>query len=304
MTSPAADKALAAESVAKFLRSHRLPDAFRELIDQHYLPLADWLAQQRAPSAPLLLGINGAQGTGKSTLADFLQLALEQLRDWRVAVLSIDDFYLTKAERSDLADRVHPLLATRGVPGTHDVEMLERYLDRLAALGGGDQCALPRFDKAEDDRAAEADWPRIAGPVDLIILEGWCVGSVAQDDAELGAAMNALERDHDRTGAWRRYANEQLRTSYSQLFARLDVLVFLQAPSFDAIYRWRLEQEHKLAASAPAGAAGIMADAEVAKFIENYERITRNNLTRLPDSADVVLELNEDHGIVASRYSD
>ena len=249
----------------------------------------------------MLLGINGAQGTGKSTLADFLKLALEQQHGWHVAVLSIDDFYLTRAERQALAADVHPLLATRGVPGTHDVGMLSHCLDTLRDLAAGEDTALPRFDKAEDDRAAEADWPRVAGPVDLIILEGWCVGSVAQEDAELDAPINALERVRDATGEWRRYANERLRTDYAQLFARLGLLVFLQAPGFDAIYRWRLEQEHKLAA-AVRDASAIMTDEQVAEFIQYYERITRNNLLRLSQSADVVFELDEDHGIVGGRY--
>ena len=250
----------------------------------------------------MLLGINGAQGTGKSTLADFLQLAMEQQHGWRVAVLSIDDFYLTKTERRALAREVHPLLATRGVPGTHDVAMLSVCLDALRDLGPGDEFALPRFDKAEDDRANQKDWPRVAGPIDLIILEGWCVGSVAQDEAELTTAINALERDRDTTGAWRHYANDRLRTDYAQLFARIEVMVFLQAPGFDAIYRWRLEQEHKLAASAAEGASGIMTDEQVAEFIEFYERITRNNLLQLPRSADVIFELDQNHDIVSGRY--
>ena len=164
----------------KFIAEHRLPDKFRDLIDGHYSPLAKWVIQQHRPRKTLFLGINGAQGTGKSTLAAFLQFALESNTGWCVAVLSIDDFYLTKAERKALGKRIHPLLATRGVPGTHDMQMLAACIERLRNLNAETILSLPRFDKARDDRASPDSWPVISGPVDLIILEGWCIGSKPQ----------------------------------------------------------------------------------------------------------------------------
>jgi len=293
---------LTVQQIDGFIRSHRLPDAFRGVIEQHYLPLVSWLTEQRYADTTMLLGINGAQGTGKSTLADFLQLGLESLHAWRVAVLSIDDFYLTKAERRQLGNEVHPMLATRGVPGTHDVDMLLSCLQRLKALGKDEHCILPRFDKAIDDRANESTWPEVSGPVDMIILEGWCVGSTAQPDAELAADVNDLERNQDTNGRWRKFINDHLKSDYADLFRQLDALVFLQAPSFDAIYRWRLEQEQKLAVSVADDAPGVMDEQQIAEFIQYYERITRNNLTVVRSSADVVLELDEYHDCVASHY--
>lgn len=294
--------ALTEQLITDFMQSHRLPPAFRGLIADHYLPLVSWLVDRRSSGKTMILGINGAQGTGKSTLADFLQLALELQYQWRVAVLSIDDFYLTKSERRDLAEQVHPLLAIRGVPGTHDVGMLSQYLDDLRHLAAGERYRLPRFDKAQDDRAPVAAWPQVTGPIDLIILEGWCVGSVAQDDAELATSINDLERDNDPRCEWRKYANDRLKSDYAQLFSALDALVFLQAPSFEAIYNWRLEQEQKLAASVPAGAPGIMNSAQIAEFMQSFERISRSNLALFPKDADVVFVLGEDHGVLASQY--
>jgi D-glycerate 3-kinase len=219
-----------------------------------------------------------------------------------VAVLSIDDFYLTRAERRELAHSVHPLLATRGVPGTHDIAMLRECLARLRVLRRGERCRLPRFDKATDERAASSSWPAVTGPIDLVILEGWCVGSVAETDADLDAPVNELEADKDPDGRWRRYVNDCLKTDYAELFAELDALVFLQAPGFEAILRWRVEQEHKLTDTVGEHGPAVMSDNDVREFVRHFERITRNNQSTVRSNADVVLELDEYHDCVASHY--
>ena len=288
--------------LSDFVARHRLPAAFRKTADKFYLPLAETLPLLRSISGPLLLGINGAQGTGKSTLADFLESAVAELFGWRTAVLSIDDFYLTRAELEALGHEVHPLFATRGVPGTHDTVMLATVIDRLRRLPAGVAVELPRFDKSIDDRAPQAAWPSVAGPLDLVILEGWCVGSTAQPAAALREPVNELERDEDPEGVWRTYVNDQLSNHYEPVFTTLDALVFLAAPSFDAVFRWRFEQEQKLAASSDAGASSVMNREQVARFIRYYERLTRHNLNTLPSRADVVLSLDEDHAVIASDW--
>lgn len=283
--------------LSEFLSKHQLPDAFRVIASDYYLPLARQLPALRGPATPFLLGINGAQGTGKSTLADFLSFAANSLYGWNVAVLSIDDFYLTRAQRASLAETVHPLLQTRGVPGTHDLGMLAASLDELRTAQQGDSVALPRFNKAMDDRADRSDWPAIVGPVDMIILEGWCVGTKPQSQQELEQSINTLEESEDKQGLWRSYANEQLIGAYADVFAQIDSLVFLQAPGFEAILRWRTEQEQKLAATAPSDQSGLMSEQEIVRFIQFYERLTRANLARLPDRADIVFHLNEAHEV-------
>lgn len=285
--------------MSDFMSQHRLPPEFRGTAEQFFLPLAGRLPDLRNGKKQLLLGVNGAQGTGKSTLADFLRIAAESMFDWNVAVLSIDDFYRTKTERLRLARDVHPLLVTRGVPGTHDTDMLSRYLEHLRQLDSDGCIALPRFDKATDDRADESQWPVVAGPIDLVILEGWCVGTKAQPDADLGRPVNALEREDDAGGAWRRYVNDQLKTNYEPIFARLDSLIFIAAPSFDAILRWRVEQEEKLADSAPLGSSGLMNREEIVRFIQFYERLTRANLATLPRGADIVIKLDDTHSVLS-----
>ena len=293
---------LSSGQIDEFIAQHRLPNKFRDSINLHYLPLASWVMAQHHPGEALFVGINGAQGTGKSTLAAFVRLALESGANWRVAVLSIDDFYLTRAERKKLGEQVHPLMETRGVPGTHDMQMLATCIEELKILGSEKSLALPCFDKSRDDRADPAIWPVISGPIDLIILEGWCVGCTPQAGDDLLEPINLLESEEDASGAWRRYVNDQIEGSYNALFATLDALIFLQAPNFDAVYRWRCEQEKKLAAITANHAAGIMNAKQIAHFIQHYERLTRVNLATLPATADVVLELSENHDCVRSCY--
>ena len=293
---------LSSADLLDFCSRHQLDSAFRTVVDDHYLPLAKKLPTWRQDSRPLLLGINGGQGTGKSTLADFLRVATRSLFEWNVAVLSIDDFYLTQEERAALAERVHLLFQTRGVPGTHDVEMLGTCIDLLQGAQQHDTILLPRFDKAADDRMPRTHWARVQGPVDLIVLEGWCVASRSQSDDELSEPVNDLERFEDPDGSWRRYANEQLRTRYADVFDRLNALVVLQAPSFDAIRRWRYEQERKLASELPNGAAHLMSEKDIGRFVAFFERLTASNLTQLPDVADVLFVLDESHQVAAGRY--
>ena len=247
--------------------------------------IAGWTAGRRQP---LVVGICGPQGSGKSTLSARLEDRLTA-RGLKVAVLSIDDLYLTRAERLDLARRTHPLLATRGVPGTHDVTLGLSVLDALARPG---VVALPRFDKAADDRAPKADWPVFDGPADVVLLEGWCVGARPQPVEALTAPINALERDEDPDGTWRHYANAALAGPYADLFSRLDRLVLLLAPDFSVVRTWRGEQEARLREQL-ADPGRTMDDAALDRFVAHYERLTRWIAADLPEAADVVVRLDE-----------
>ncbi len=306
MPSPAMRGRVVAESpqarlsaaVQAFLAREQLPDSYRADAQRWFEPLADYLfARHQQQNDPLIAGVQGAQGTGKSTLAALLALLLQQRHGLVVAQLSLDDFYLRRAQRLQLAQDVHPLLATRGVPGTHDTGLAMATLDALCQAGSGQQVPLPRFDKARDDRQPGAQWPLLDGPIDVIILEGWCLGAQAQSGAALAQPINRLEGEWDGSGDWRRYVNQQLAGAYRQLFARLDLLVVLQAPSFDCVYRWRGLQEQKLAAL---GSGNRVMDSEqLQHFIAHYERLTRHCLATLPALAQRVYHLDEDHRVLA-----
>lgn len=240
----------------------------------------------------LVVGISGAQGSGKSTLVAALAQALEA-EGIAAASLSLDDLYLTRAERLELARTVHPLLATRGVPGTHDVAL---GLDTIAALERGEAVHLPRFDKGRDDRVPTAEWPQAPAGTRVLLLEGWCLGARPQDPSKLAQPVNAFEAEEDRDAVWRSYANERLAGLYQALWARIDLLVLLAAPGWEVVEAWREEAEAKLRA---AGAPLAMSPAGVRRFIRHYERLTRWILEEMPGRADLVVRLDEEREVLA-----
>lgn len=291
------------DALDELIRSHALPAAYRAAVDAIHRPAADRIARRRGElGRPIVAGLCGSQGSGKSTMAAFLKVLLEA-QGLTAAVLSLDDLYLTLPERERLAALVHPLLRTRGVPGTHDTALGLNLLDILR--GGAADVPLPRFDKAEDTRADASTWPRVAAPVDVILFEGWCVGAVAQADEALADPVNALERDEDPEGTWRRYVNERLKTDYAALFGRIDILSMLQAPGFEVVYGWRSLQEKKLAdALARQGTTGrkVMGPEEIARFLMFYQRLTEHILREMPARADILMPLDRNHRILDIEF--
>jgi|SRR5690606_22741872 len=250
------------------------PDAF----------VARWLDDALAHDARVY-GISGLQGSGKSTLAaQVARLAVD--RGVRAAVLSLDDCYLDHDERARLARDVHPLLATRGPPGTHDMALAVQALD---ALRSGKPTDLPRFDKLADSKRPRPDWPRVAD-AGLVLFEGWFLGTPAEPADALAEPVNALERDEDPDGRWRRWCNDALGRDYPALWSRIDRLLLLQAPGFDIVPRWRWQQEQSLQAGHPGRPS--MDRAQVERFVQFFERTSRQALRTLPAIADAVAPLD------------
>lgn len=291
------------QAFASTLESLKVDIGLVELLESIYVPLGAWLvARKDQQQGPLVVGINGAQGAGKSTLFNLLEVILEDGFGLKVVGLSIDDLYKTRAEREQLAVTVHPLLQTRGVPGTHDVTLGIELLRGLKS--GAEQIVkIPAFDKSIDDRCPPALWQEWSGEADIVVLEGWCVGAQAQEESALTQPTNSLEADEDPDGQWRNYVNDQLAGPYKELFDMIDVLVMLKVPSMEAVFSWRSQQEKKLAervkyiydTQQPTQHLRIMDEAQIKRFIQHYERLTRNMLQEMPGRADICLELNENH---------
>ena len=283
-----------------FLKRHSLPQSYLPYALKWFTPLAAELAVHRAGAKrPLLVAINGAQGSGKSTACDYLRNELEATFGLQVLSLSLDDFYHTRGDRMGLATSVHPLLATRGVPGTHDMNLLQQTLAALLA-GESGRVDIPRFDKALDDRRPRSSRDVFIGPADIILLEGWCLGARGQSAAELARPVNALEAEEDPDGRWRNYVNEALERDFVPLYTRVDQWIMLAAPSFDCVYRWRLEQEQKLAGRSQGHA--IMHEVELTRFIQFYERLSRHCLEQLPPLVDYHYQLDEQRQVLSHRH--
>jgi D-glycerate 3-kinase len=247
-------------------------------------------AQYTRLGRTILVGLSGTQASGKSHTAARLARWLGRERV-RMAVRSLDDFYLTRAERKHLAMSVHPLLETRGVPGTHDISLMHKTFDRLGDADDDTHTPLPTFDKTSDDRASHKHWPIYHGRPDVILLEGWCVGARPQPVELLAEPINALERDEDPDGRWRTFVNEHLAADYAALFARLDLTIMLKAPSFECVLGWRTEQEEKLERPAD-GSRPPMSAMKLRRFIDHYERLTRWQIEH--PRADIVVAIGED----------
>jgi D-glycerate 3-kinase len=287
-----------AAPVAALIAAEALPPGYADTVTRTWAPLAAHLARlHHSHARPLLIGINGAQGTGKTTACRFLELLLRG-HGLRVATLSLDDVYLTRADRAQLATTIHPLLATRGPPGTHDLPLAETVITKL--LSGTGATAIPRFDKARDERAPASDWPIVTAPLDILLFEGWCMGATPQPDAALAVPKNALEAAEDPDGLWRRHVNTALAADYARLFARLDQLVVLQAPDFASVRNWRALQEQKLIAVRGTG----MDAPTLTRFLQHYERLTRHMLADLPARADIVIPLDPQHNAGAILFKD
>ena len=198
--------------------------------------------------------------------------------------------YLPKSDRHILAKTIHPLLATRGAPGTHDTRLCIHILKSLQ--GGVLPVNIPVFDKLADDRSLTQKRTVTASP-DIILFEGWCVGIPPEIPDALLRPVNALESAEDADGIWRTYVNDRLLADYADLFSRIDYLIYLQIPSFDKVYAWRKKQEQRL--SQAQGQTSRMSDGELHHFIAHYERLTRHAMHTLPQIADTVLKLNEKH---------
>ena len=247
-------------------------------------------------SGARVYGITGPQGCGKSTLAAQLAGAAAG-RGLRMAAVSIDDFYLDHDARQALARDVHPLLATRGPPGTHDVMLA---CDTLDALRAGKPAPLPRFDKLTDRRLPPAQWTVLDG-VDLVVFEGWFLTTPPQARAELEDPVNALEREEDRDGRWRRWCNDALARDYPPLWQRIDRLLYLQPPGFEVVPGWRWDQEQALREADP-GRRG-MDRAGVDRFVSHFERVSRQAMRTLPAIAGRVVALDADRRPLSRRRS-
>ena len=274
------------------IRSKPFHNKIRQL-NNFYLPVCEKIYQDYKKNKKIkIIGLTGGQGAGKSTITQVLKLILQIKYNLSVVCFSIDDFYKTSFERIELSKTTHQLFRTRGVPGTHDTNLIRTVFLNLCKKNFK-PLFIPCFDKSRDERFPKKKWQKITKQPQIIIFEGWCVGAKAQKKKSLKKPINVLEKNYDTNLEWRLKVNHELKTKYKKIFNKIDRLIFLKVPNFECIYKWRLLQEKKLYLTSKG--KKIMSPIQVKKFIMYYERITKQMLIDLTKKAYAVLYLDKNH---------
>jgi len=268
-----------------------------KMIKSFLIPVCFWIANKASKKKPLLIGLAGGQGTGKTTISSIIKIILIRYFKFKVFKISLDDFYKTRKQRYQLSKKIHPLLMTRGAPGTHDVNLISHFLrntkkKKFKALN------LPKFDKSIDDRTKKKKWYKVKSRPDIIIFEGWCVGAKPQKNMELIKPINSLEKIFDKSMKWRKYVNFQLTNKYKKFHNLIDCLLYLKAKDFSLLKRWRLKQEKKLLLKYKGKKKlKIMNKDEVLKFMMTYQRVTEQMFRTAEKFSSIVMMLNDKHQI-------
>ncbi len=271
-------------------------------LNKFYLPLSSWIYSVYKKDKKIkIIGLSGGQGAGKSTITKILKFILKKKYGINLCVFSLDDFYKTKIERLKMSKKIHPLFLTRGVPGTHDIALLSRTVKNLTKKKEFKTVLIPKFDKSKDDRAKKSEWAKVSQRPNIIILEGWCVGATHQKNKELKKPINYIEEKYDINLKWRKKINDDLKKNYKKIFKKIDKLIYLKAPSFNYIFKWRLLQEQKLKLTSKN--KNIMSKSEIRKFIMFYERITKNMMRNFSKISDLTIFLDKHHRSIKMKFN-
>ena len=274
-----------------------------KMIKSFLIPVSFWISKKVNKKRPLIIGLAGGQGSGKTTISSILTLILQKYFKLNVFKVSIDDFYKTRKDRNLLSKNKHPLLMTRGVPGTHDIDLMLKFFKKVMSKNFKN-LEVPKFNKAIDDRYKKSLWYKIKSKPDVIIFEGWCVGARAQTNKQLKKPINSLERIYDQRIEWRSYVNSQLKKKYKTLFKQLDGLLYLKAKNFDLLKKWRLKQERKLwAQTKNKKNLKIMSSGDVINFMQTYQRITQQMFKDAVRTSSIIMNLNSNHQIQTIKFN-
>ena len=261
-----------------------------------YIPISFWIEKKYIKKGKtLFLGFSGGQGSGKTTAVKILKIILKKFFKRKIYTSSIDDFYKSLKDRNKMSKNIHPLFRTRGVPGTHDINLIKNFFYFIKKKRFR-KIKLPKFDKSIDDRLNKKYWFNIKKRPEIVILEGWCVGAKPQSNFLIKQPTNVLEKYEDQELTWRKHVNEKLKRDYKKLFAMIDCYIFMKIPNFKMVFKWRLLQENKLKKMSRYKKK-IMSYNEIKRFIMFYQRITLQMVKDLSKSASIVMLLNKNHKV-------
>ena len=260
-------------------------------IEKNILPIITYINNSKKKK----FLISGSQGVGKSTLVLILKSVIEDMYNKKIMSISIDDYYLSKKKRLQLSKKIHPLLKTRGVPGTHDLDKLRKHINQFNKKKF--PITIPIFDKLSDDITKKKN---TISKAEILLLEGWCCGCLPINNKYLCKNINKLESDLDKNNIWRNFYNEKLQNDYKKIFKLFDLKIYMQPPSFKYVYKWRADQERKgLSKSVN---KKYMNKKQLDRFIQHYEKITKWMVKSMPAEADMLIKVNKNQMVKKIIY--
>ena len=265
----------------------------KKYIKDKLIPIINYICSSK--SKKFLFG--GSQGIGKSSFINIISKTIEKFYDKKILLLSLDNYYLSKKQRLLLSKKIHKLLVTRGVPGTHNIKELVKNVKQFNQEKY--PITTPLFDKLIDDRIKLNK--TIKTKCDILFLEGWCCGSSEIPKKFLYKNINNLEKINDPKNQWRNFYNKKLKIEYKKLFKLFDELIFLKTSSFDNVYKWRLKQE--ITNQSKNKRLKRMSANEIKVFIQHYEKITKWMIKDLNKKAQIVIQFEKNHKISSINFN-
>ena len=281
------------------LREYAQENNIRDISENFYLeiisPLVNYLASLPKKETPYFICLTGGQGSGKTTMSEFIQLVLNEFCNKRTVGFSIDDLYKTQEERKKLADEIHPLCEVRGMPGTHDMSLGFDLLESLSKADNSSKTAIPAFNKPLDKHYPKNEWKVFRGKPDFIFFDAWCGGVKPISEDNWDPPINKLEEEMDPKGIWSKWSNQELSGDYQKFFSLIDLLILIRVPSMEHVFqsRWLQEQTLEKNTSNPEMLDKIMTQEEVYRFVMHYERLTRHILEDMPNYCDILIDRDE-----------
>ena len=267
--------------IQKTLKKITNQDLDIDYIEKNYLKILFKLKSKNK------IMIAGSQGSGKSSLSKLIKLYFEKFCYKSVVIISMDDFYLSKSQRTQLSKNIHPLFLTRGVPGTHDLELMNKKIKQI--LNKEFPIYLPIFDKVSDSR--KRTYKKVL-KADVIVFEGWCAGAQPVDLNYLQKNFNNLEKHKDKNFIWRNSYNKYLN-QYQKLFSQFNFYIYFQFNQWDHVLNWKYKQELELRDKKK----DLGLKKYLREFIQYYEKVSKWMHLKVPKYCNILIKLDANQKI-------
>jgi D-glycerate 3-kinase len=187
-----------------------------------------------------IIGISALPGTGKTTLGKWLE-AISLKLNFKISVISIDDFYLPSNEMR-FAIKNNPWNVSRGFPGSHSVKLMHEKLLNWKING---KLNVPVFDKSLRNGLGDRSHWRLESP-DLLILEGWFLGiePFTIDANANNQSANSVDLSPHESSY--RFKIQNNLYEYSDVWSLIDKIWHLKPLYFEYMNLWKANQEKEM----------------------------------------------------------